>query len=101
MHGNTGNLGMEDSCYHHSIRLGKMIKLVRVGHDETLGGFTYISLTPEGSPTIEFGQVTPDTKLTTVFMRFELVGFESTFIIDPEDASERLISFQLLVNTCT
>ena len=33
-------------------------------------------------------------------MPYNLVGFESTFLIDPEDATERIISFQLLVNTC-
>ena len=55
MHGDTGNLGMEASCYRYPMKAGKMIKLVRVGRDETLGRFTYISLTPEGSPAIEFG----------------------------------------------
>ena len=55
MHGNTGNLGMEDSCHHYSIKSGKAIKLVRVGQDDVLDRFTYISFTPEGSSTIEFG----------------------------------------------
>ena len=75
MHGNTGKYGVEDSCEEFSIRIGKKIQVVRVGYDETLGGFTYISFAPESSSTIEFGQITPDTDLTTIFMPFHLVGF--------------------------
>ena len=55
MHGNTGQHGVEDSCEEFPIQFGKMIQVVRVGYDKTLGGFTYISFAPKNSPTIEFG----------------------------------------------
>ena len=77
-----------------------MIQVVRVGYDETLGGFTYLSFAPKNSPTIEFGQITPDTVLTPVFTPFNLVGFESIYEIDKDAELEKIVSFKMLVNTC-
>ena len=100
MHGNTGSLGIEESCEEHSLKSGQQLQILRVGKEKDGQGFSFIQMTFDGAPNIEFGGLTPTTDMTTVFLPYQMVGIQSEFFIDPLDGIEKLTAFQILVNSC-